>query len=108
MAAKHVDISSLEKFETVEINGEEVILEEEKLTGIRWFFESNDTSARLLRTIVQGVLAAICAALTHYATNAPEWVSVVLIPILMAIFSPVMALIGNTLKKEEEPLQKAA
>lgn len=76
---------------------------ENKLTGIRWFFESNDTSARLLRTIVQGVLAVACSAVTYYANLGPEWVSIVAAPLIMAILSPIMGAIGGTLDKEETP-----
>lgn len=76
---------------------------EENLTGIRWFFESNSTSARLLRTIVQGVLGVVVSYLSTLATGAPDVVSLLIIPIVMAILSPIMGAIGGTLDKEETP-----
>lgn len=78
-----------------------VNLDTVNLTGIRWFFESNDTAARVLRTIVQGVIGAIIAWLSTLAPNCPGVVSALLIPIAMAILSPIMGAIGDTLDKEE-------
>ena len=72
-----------------------------ELTGIRWFFESNDTGARLLRTIVQGILGVAVSALSYYAASAPEWVAVIVAPLVMAILSPIMGEISKTLGKEE-------
>lgn len=71
-----------------------------ELTGIRWFFESNDTAARLLRTIVQGVLGVLVSYLSILATNAPEIVALLIIPVVMAVLSPIMGAIGGTLDKE--------
>lgn len=62
---------------------------------IKWFFESNDASARVLRTIVQGVLGVLISYLGTVATNAPEVVSLLVIPCVMAILSPIMAEIGK-------------
>lgn len=72
-----------------------------KLTGIHWFFESNSISARLLRTIVQGVIGVLIAYLGVVATSAPEVVSLLIIPVVMAVLSPIMGEIGKTLDKEE-------
>lgn len=75
---------------------------QEQLTGIRWLFESNAASARLLRTIIQGVLAVVVSYLSTLAANAPEIVAMLVIPIVMAILSPIMAEIGKTLDKESD------
>ena len=67
----------------------------ENENAIKWFFESNDASARVLRTIVQGVLGVLISYLGTIATNAPEVVSLLVIPCVMAILSPIMAEIGK-------------
>lgn len=61
---------------------------------MNWFLESNDSLARLCRTIAQGVIAVIIAYLTTVSNSVPEIVSLLVIPIVMAILSPIMALIG--------------
>ena len=81
--AQHIDIDSVE------------------LTGIRWFFESNSTPARLSRTIVQGVIGVGCGYLTTIAPDCPQIVSALIIPAVMAVLSPIMGAIGGTLDKEE-------
>lgn len=68
---------------------------------MKWFFESNDTSARLLRTIVQGVIGVVISYLSVLALNAPEMVSLLIIPVVMAVLSPIMGVIGTT---ERTPL----
>lgn len=74
---------------------------QDELTGIRWFFEANDTSARLLRTIVQGILGVAASAVSYYAASAPEWVAVIVAPLVMAVLSPIMGEISKTLRTEE-------
>ena len=69
---------------------------------MEWFFTSNDTSARLLRTIIQGVLGVFCSYLSVLALNAPEFVALFVIPLVMAILSPIMAEIGKSLEHEEK------
>ena len=70
------------------------------MTGIRWFFESNDNNARLLRTIVQGILGVAVSALGYYGASAPEWVAVIVVPVVMAVLSPVMAEIGKKIAED--------
>ena len=70
------------------------------MTGIKWFFESNDNNARLLRTIVQGILGVVVSALSYYGASAPEWIAVIVVPIGMAILSPVMAEIGKKIEED--------
>ena len=67
-----------------------------------WFFDSNSTGARLVRTIVQGVLGVVVSYLTVIAANAPEIVSLLVIPVVMAILSPIMAEIGNVINKDDD------
>lgn len=69
---------------------------------MNWFFTSNDTSARLLRTIVQGVLGVICSYLSILALNAPEFIALFIVPLVMAILSPIMAEIGKGTEPEEK------
>lgn len=73
--------------------------------GIRWFFESNTPGARVLRTIVQGIIGVIISYLGVVATNSPEIVSMLIIPIVMAILSPIMAEIGKALDKDSEEIK---
>lgn len=69
---------------------------------MKWFFESNDTSARLLRTIVQGVIGVVISYLTVLAGNSSEIVALLIIPVVMAVLSPIMGAIGSTEKPSEE------
>lgn len=66
-----------------------------------WFFESNSPAARVMRTIVQGVIGVIISYLSIVAVNAPEIVSLLIIPIVMAILSPIMGWIGGLETKSE-------
>lgn len=56
-----------------------------------------DTSpaARLQRTIVQGVVGVVIGLLTSWA-GAPEWLTIVVIPVVMAILAPIQAEIGKS------------
>lgn len=78
---------------------------ESGLTGIRWFLESNEPAARVLRTIVQGIIGVVISYLGTIATNSPEIISLLVIPIIMAVLSPIMAEIGKTLDKESEDIK---
>lgn len=69
---------------------------------MEWFFRSNDTAARLLRTVVQGVIGVIIAYLSVIAVNAPEFISLLIIPLVMAILSPIMGVIGAGEKGDED------
>lgn len=61
---------------------------------MNWFLTSNDASARVLRTMVQGVISLIPGVINYFAPFMPEWCGVVLAPILMCFLSPLMAEIG--------------
>lgn len=69
---------------------------------MEWFFKSNDTSARLFRTIVQGVIGVVIAWLTTIAPNMPEIVSLLVIPVVMAILAPLMGMIGADEKDDDK------
>lgn len=68
---------------------------------MNWFFESNSASARVLRTIVQGVIGAVISYLLVIATTMPDIWGLLIIPVIMAILSPIMAEIGK--RMEDEP-----
>ena len=70
------------------------------MEAITWFFESNEASARVLRTIVQGILGVLISYLSTIATGAPEIVSLLIIPCVMAVLSPIMAEIGKHLPED--------
>lgn len=71
---------------------------------MKWFFESNDPSARLLRTIVQACIGVLIGYLTAIAPMMPDIVAMLVIPLVMAILSPIMAEIGKHL--DDEPTYK--
>lgn len=62
---------------------------------MNWFFESNTPAARVMRTIVQGVIGAVIAWLTVISGQVPEIVSMLVIPVTMAVLSPIMGWIGE-------------
>ena len=51
-------------------------------------------AARLQRTVVQGVLGVGVGLLTM-VVDAPQWITLAIIPITMAILTPIMAEIGR-------------
>lgn len=68
------------------------------------FLRSNDWQFRLLRTIVQGVIGVIIAnldiifsVLTINSTMKP-----VIVALVMAVLSPIMAELGNNQKIKED------
>lgn len=62
---------------------------------IKWILSDNSSYAKCARTIIQGVIAVIISVITFYSTTAPEWVSICICPTLMAILSPLMAILGG-------------
>ena len=61
------------------------------------FLTSNDAKWRLARTIVQGVLGVIVAQLPQILDLyhlEPVW-SAVIVALVMAILSPIMAILGD-------------
>ena len=70
------------------------------MTILEKFFGSNDTIWRLLRTIVQGIIGVVIANLDLIIDSfsvGDIWKPII-VGIVMAILSPIMATIG---KKEE-------
>ncbi|MEG0791690.1 MAG: hypothetical protein RSG23_08675 [Gordonibacter sp.] len=62
---------------------------------LNWFLHDNGREARLARTCAQGVVGAAAAAVTYYGGIAPEWVSICVCPVVMAVLSPVMQYLGE-------------
>lgn len=60
-----------------------------------WFFESNDTSARVLRTMVQSVLGVIVGYLTAIASTMSDFIGMLVIPVVICICSVIMSEIGK-------------
>lgn len=70
------------------------------------FLTDNSTSMRLARTIIQGIIAALIVFVPSaigYINLTPE-VASVLTAVIMAVLSPVMALLkkSETIKEETE------
>lgn len=63
---------------------------------------SNSAAYRTLRTIIQGVIGAILAYLSIAAANAPEIVAMLIIPVAMAILSPIMGMMGESIEKDTD------
>lgn len=70
------------------------------------FFTSNETLYRLLRTIVQGVIGVVIANLDLItgAFSVDEIWKPFIVAVIMAILSPVMALLG---KEKEDGISEA-
>lgn len=67
------------------------------------FLSSNESKYRLLRTIVQGVIAVLIAnldVLFGFFTISPE-LKAVIVAVIMAILSPIMAEIGKANNEEK-------
>lgn len=60
---------------------------------IEWCARDTD-AARFQRTVAQGVIGVGVAVATNLG-GAPEWVNLIVIPVVMAILAPVQAAIGN-------------
>lgn len=62
------------------------------------FFESNELKYRLLRTIIQGVIGVLIAnidLIIGFIPVIPEALRGVIVLVIMAVLSPVMAEIGK-------------
>lgn len=64
---------------------------------MEWLLTSNTASARVLRTIIQGLLALIPTIVNVYAEYMPLWATAVMVPVIMCIISPIMAEIGKAI-----------
>lgn len=65
-----------------------------------WFLRSNSTGARVLRTIVQGVLSVLLSALPDIIGlfHLEPIVQSLVVAALMAVLSPIMAELGKTVE----------
>ena len=67
------------------------------------FFESNELKYRLLRTIIQGVIGVLVAnidLIIGFIPVIPEALRGVIVLIIMAVLSPIMAELGKRDKDE--------
>ena len=67
-------------------------------------FTSNATTYRLIRTIIQGIIGVVVASLDVFIgklTISPE-MKPVIVAVVMAILSPIMAELGKIDKTENE------
>lgn len=62
---------------------------------IEWFLKDDSREARLARTCAQGVVGAVAGVVTYYSGIAPEFVSICVCPVVMAVLSPVMKYLGE-------------
>lgn len=70
------------------------------------FFVSNERGWRLARTIVQGIIGVIIANIDVIigAFDIPMEAKIIIVPLVMAILSPIMEAIGTTdMDKSEVP-----
>lgn len=67
---------------------------------MEWLLTSNEASARVLRTIIQGLIALIPSICNYYAPFMPDWFGVILVPVIMCILSPLMAEIGSAMQED--------
>ena len=68
------------------------------------FFTGNELKWRLLRTIVQGILGVLIANVDLFfaGMNLPSAMKAVIVALVMAILSPVMAEIGRAQDQKGE------
>lgn len=66
------------------------------------FLTSNEAKWRLARTIVQGILSVIITELPELLGlfHIPPQYIPLLVPLIMAVLSPIMASIGDTLEMQ--------
>ena len=64
---------------------------------MEWFLRSNSTWARILRTMVQGLLGVLVAELPEIVGlfNIPDYVQAIIVAVMMAILTPIMAELGK-------------
>ena len=62
-----------------------------------WFLNSNSTWARILRTLVQGLLGVLVAELQELVglLNINDTLQAVIVAVVMAILSPIMSELGK-------------
>lgn len=67
---------------------------------MEWLLRSNSTGARILRTLIQGVLGVLIAELPELVGlfQIPDWLQALIVALVMAILSPIMAELGKTVE----------
>ena len=67
---------------------------------MEWLLRSNSTGARILRTLIQGVLGVLIAELPELIglIDMPSWLQALIVALVMAILSPIMAELGKTVE----------
>lgn len=71
------------------------------------FFISNEPKYRLARTIVQGIIGVIIANLDSIIAHVdiiPMWARAIVVALVMAVLSPIMAMMGTTEMPEKGEL----
>ena len=71
---------------------------------LKKFFNSNDTKDRLIRTILQGIIGVIIANLDLLVSGLtiPAEYKPMIVALVMAVLSPIMAELGKEKDKDEE------
>ena len=77
---------------------------------IEWFLRSNSMWARLLRTVVQGLLGVLVAELPELIglLNIPAYLQAIIVAVIMAILSPIMAELGKYVEAAMAAKRQAA
>ena len=70
------------------------------MNWLEWLLRSNSTGARILRTLIQGVLGVLVAELPELVGlfQIPDWAQALIVALVMAILSPIMAEFGKTVE----------
>lgn len=71
---------------------------------MEWFLNSNMPQARILRTIVSGILSLIPGIMNYYLPYMPEWCGIIAAPVIMCILSPIMAELGKAIARDEKTI----
>lgn len=71
---------------------------------LKKFLNSNDTKDRLIRTILQGIIGVIIANLDLLVSGLtiPAEYKPMIVALVMAVLSPIMAELGKEKDKDEE------
>ena len=67
---------------------------------MEWLLRSNSTWARILRTLIQGILGVVIAELPEIVGmfHLEDWVQAMIVAVAMAILSPIMSELGKTVE----------
>ena len=64
---------------------------------MEWLLTSNSTIARILRTLIQGLLGVLVAELPELVGlfNIEPWLQAIIVAVVMAVLSPIMSELGK-------------